>query len=290
MAITKPIKNHLQELKSEYDQLKSGKESLLKLIDEAEIPDSVYNSNAIENSTLTLKETEKILLDLEVSRNVSLREVFETKNLAKVMDYVRHKSLNDELDKELILFLHQMLLNNINDKIAGYFRKKDEYVKVGNFIAPAPENIEKILSQILVEYNSDLSLYFLDKIAKFHLDFETLHPFNDGNGRIGRVLINFQLFKLGFPQIIIRDKEKKDYLKAFDVYHDDKNTKIMEKILYLALKESFHKRLAYLKGLEIINLADYAKKINKPAPVLFNAAKRQNIPAFREKGIWKIGI
>ena len=81
MATNNPTKKHIQELKAEYDSLRKGKESLLVMVDEAEIPEAVYNSNAIENSTLTLKETEKILLDMEVSRNVSVREVFEAKNL-----------------------------------------------------------------------------------------------------------------------------------------------------------------------------------------------------------------
>src|SRR3989339_2195973 len=98
MAITKPIKDRLTALKSEYDTLRKGKESLLAMIDEAEIPESVYNSNAIENSTLTLKETEKILLEMEVTRHVSLREVFEAKNLARVMGYVRNKVQETELD------------------------------------------------------------------------------------------------------------------------------------------------------------------------------------------------
>lgn len=88
MAITKPIRGRIQALKAEYDILRKGKDSLLTMIDEAEVPESVYNSNAIENSTLTLKETEKILLDMEVSRDVSLREVYEAKNLARVIGYI----------------------------------------------------------------------------------------------------------------------------------------------------------------------------------------------------------
>ena len=70
-------KAYIKDLKTTYDQLSKGKASLLKLIDESELPESVFNSNAIENSTLTLKETERILLEMKVSRNVSVREVFE---------------------------------------------------------------------------------------------------------------------------------------------------------------------------------------------------------------------
>ncbi len=288
MPITKPIKNRINDLKGEFDALSVGKESLLAMIDDAEIPESVYNSNAIENSTLTLKETERILLDMEVSRDVSLREVYEAKNLARVISYIRGKSKDGKIDKDLILFLHKMLINEINDNIAGRFRKPGEYVRVGTHIAPPPEQIETILDSILLEYTSNFSSYFLEKIASFHLNFENIHPFNDGNGRIGRSLVCFQLQLLGFPIIIIRDREKKDYYEAFSDYRDKKSTKRMEKIIALALTESLAKRITYLKGQKIIALSEYAKANKLSSPAIINAARRQNIPAFREKGVWKI--
>lgn len=289
MSTSLSIQKRIEIRKIEYDRLKIGKESLLKLIDEAEIPESVYNSNAIENSTLTLKETEKILLEMEVSKNVSLREVFEAKNLARVMEYIRDKS-SQELSKETILLLHQMLVGNIDESIAGRLREKGEYVRVGSFIAPAPEHIEQMLEEVLIEYSSDQTSYLVDKIAKFHLQFETIHPFNDGNGRIGRMIINHQLYRLGFPGIIIRDKEKAGYYRSFVEYRDDKKTKSMERIISLAIMEALHKRLAYLEGGKIIEAVEFALKHDKPAPVVLNAAKRQTIPAFRERGVWKIGV
>ncbi|MCG2689898.1 Fic family protein [Candidatus Parcubacteria bacterium] len=288
MATTKPIKEKVKALKAEIDILRKGKESLLTILDEAEVPEAVYNSNAIENSTLTLQETEKILLDMEVSRDVSVREVFEARNLARVISYIRKKSQEIGVNKEIILLLHQMLIGGINDNIAGRFRKQGEYVRVGTHIAVAPEHIEAMLDSAINEYVSDTASYFLDKIAKFHLDFETIHPFNDGNGRIGRVLICFQLLQLGFPVVIIRDKEKRAYYKTFSDYRDKKNTKSMEKVVALALIESLHKRLAYLKAQKIITLSDYIKAQKISASAITNAARRQNIPAFREKGVWKI--
>ncbi|MAG45001.1 cell filamentation protein Fic, partial [bacterium] len=266
MPSNKIIKQQIKSLKKEYDSLRKDKESLLDMIDTAEIPENVYNSNAIENSTLTLKETEKILLEMELPRNVSLREVFEAKNLAHIMDYTKKKAQEKEISKKNILLLHKMLISNIDDKIAGRFRQKGEYVRVGTHVAPGPEQIYKIMKSILLEYSSNLSLYFIDRIAKFHLDFETIHPFCDGNGRIGRVLINYQLLRLGFPIITIRNKEKKTYYQAFNDYQQNKNTKIMEKIIFLALTESLYKRIAYLKSKQIITLSEYSKKIKKPAP------------------------
>jgi Fic family protein len=287
MPITNPIKDKIKALKTEYDKLRMGKESLLTIIDESELSESVFNSNAIENSTLTLKETERILLELEVSRTVSVREVFEAKNLARVLEYTKNKAKESELTLEMILLLHKMLIENIDDTIAGRFRAKGEYVRVGSHIAPAPEHVERMMETIVLEYSADYNNYFADKIAKFHLDFETIHPFCDGNGRMGRVIINCQLMRSGFPNIIIRDKEKRRYY--LDEYRDLKKTDIMGKIVALALIESLHKRTAYLRGDTIMPVADFARANKKSVHHFLNAARRQTIPAFREKGIWKIG-
>lgn len=289
MPLSKLYQERITSLKKEYEQLRKGKESLLKLIDEVELSESVYNSNAIENSTLTLPETEKILLEMEVTRKVSLREVFEAKNLARVMGYLVSKATQN-LDSEFILLLHKMLLGNINDEFAGRFRKSGEYVRVGSHIAPPPEFVEEYIRELLVHFQRDHETYFLDKIANFHLQFEHIHPFCDGNGRMGRVLMNFQFRQMSFPPLIIRNKEKQNYYKALRTYDDKQDKKPMEKILALALLESLHKRISYLKGAKIILLSDYAKKKKEKLTTLNNAAKRQTIPAFREKGVWKIGV
>ena len=289
MATDKRVRERIHDLKRECDSLRPGKESLLSMIDEVEVSESVYNSNAIENSTLTLEETERILLEQELSRNVSVRETFEAKSLSRVMEYKQSSARDGEVDSDLILLLHQMLISGIDDNIAGRYRKEGEYVRVGAHIAPAPEHVETMMEQIIVAYTSDLETWFLDKIARFHLEFETIHPFCDGNGRMGRVLINFQLLKLGLPRIIIRNSEKQRYYRAFVEYEQRESTKEMERILALALQESLHKRVTYLRGESIVKLSDHIRKHGYSAPAVTNAARRQNIPAFREKGVWKIG-
>ena len=289
MAITQSYRKKIQALREEYASLKGGKESLLALIDEAEVPENVYNSNAIENSTLTLKETEKILLEIELSRRVSVRELFEAKNLNRVIAYKRDKAGRVPLTKDIILLFHRMLMGGINDAIAGRFRRQGEYVRVGTHIAPPPEHVERMIEHSLFIYENDIDSYFLDKIARFHLEFETIHPFCDGNGRIGRVIINFHLLELGFPKIIIRNRTKRTYYQAFDEYRPRKRTRTMENIVALGIMEALHKRIAYLRGENIIRLSEHIAQNNLSPPAVTNAARRQTIAAFREKEVWKIG-
>lgn len=286
--LSKKLQN-IVNLKKKYEFLKQGKDSILGLIEDVELAESVYNSNAIENSTLTLPDTEKILLDLEVSKNYSLREVFEAKNLARVYEYIKLKKNNIVLNQETILFLHGLLMGGIDDSIAGRFRKQGEYVRVGKHVAPAPEHVVRMIEVLINEYKTNHEINILAKIAHFHLQFETIHPFCDGNGRIGRVLINLLLQEYGYPNIIIRDKEKEVYYKTFSHFRDTKSTKQMEQVIYLALSEGLNKRLAYLEGSSIVTLSDYAKKHFLPLAGLINKGRRQVVPAFREKGVWKIG-
>lgn len=287
------MKNRLSDISrlfKEFQKKKVGKESLLNMLDEAEIPERVYNSNAIENSTLTLPETEKILLQMEVSKRISLREVFEAKNLALVYGYIKKKINELSLSTDSILLLHKMLLTNIRDEVAGRFRVKDEIVQVGTHIAVPGEFVQERMNEIIVRFNSDVETPHLHKAARFHAEFENIHPFLDGNGRIGRVINNVILMKFGFPPIIIRNKEKDTYYQALRSYDASHTIQPIIRIFEIALLESFYKRIAYVDGLHIIPLAEYAKKQTRSPQSLLNAARRQTIPAFREKGVWKIGV
>lgn len=284
------VLKHIDSLLQEFNRLRQGKDSLLTLLEEIELPEAVYNSNAIENSTLTLDETEKILLHQEIPPHHSQREVFEAINLAQVTEYLQEKvRKNAPLTKELILFLHRTLLSHIDTTIAGRFRKNSEYVRVGHHIAPLPVHISSLVVDALWAYEQSTS-HILQRIVVFHLEFERIHPFCDGNGRVGRALMQFQLKSWGFPPIIVRNKEKRHYYAAFQAYDDHHSIKELEHIVAVLLKESLHKRIAYLRGEEIVLLSQLVRETKKFSPQsLTNAAKKQSLPAFRERGRWKIG-
>jgi Fic family protein len=286
---TASVLQTLTAAKARYDLLRPGKDDLLGLLDESEIPEAVFNSNAIENSTLTLEETEQILLAVEISRHMDLREVHEAQNLARVTNYLRG-SLDRPFDLDRFGLLHRMLLGNIDDDIAGRFRGPGEYVRVGTHIAPPPEAIEELLQTMISTYSSDMTSRPTQRLARLHLEFERIHPFVDGNGRIGRVMLNDALYRLGFAPIIVRNKGKLGYYAMLRRYDADGTTKPFEDHLVALMLESLHRRIAYLEGVTIRPVVEAARLRNVSPASLLNKARRQSIPAFRERGVWKIGI
>jgi len=290
MAKILNVFNKINSLRERYFKASIGKEALIKLISETEIPEQVYNSNAIENSTLTLEETEKILLQIDLDRFISERELFEARNLARVVSYIDKRAKEQELGLEVILLLHKMLISNLRDDVAGRFRKDNEFVRVGNHIAPNPKEIVERLEKMLAEYNAASHENIIKRIARLHLTFEYTHPFVDGNGRIGRVINNYLLIREGFVPINIKFIDRKKYYEAFEEFDGKGTTAIMEEIVGKALTNSYHKRLAYLEDKKIITLADYAKNNKLSHSNLINKANRQTIEAFLEKNVWKIGV
>ena len=286
--INQTTKDRIKVLHRQYMQLAKGNEAVLKEITLAEIPEMVYNSNAIENSTLTLEDTEKILLGGSLDRKVNIREVFEAKNLAKLTETLleKNKSL---LNIKLILKLHKTLLSNIDDTIAGRFRRGKEWVRVGNHLDANPRFVHILMQELVDNYNQNKINYFLDAVAHFHAEFETIHPFVDGNGRIGRVLINLQLMNAGFPPIIIQNKSKHtEYYPLFTRYQSTMKFEGFTELFALLLQESLHKRISILTAKKIIPLALWASQKGIKPNVAANKAKRQTIPAFRLREKWMI--
>jgi len=280
----------IQSLRERYYKASIGKQALLDLISDAEVPEQVYNSNAIENSTLTLEETEKILLQIALDRYVSEREIFEAKNLANVVSYINKKAKEQELSLDVILLLHKMLISNIRDEVAGRFREDNEWVRVGSYIAVNPKEARELLEKMLAGYNASSSESVIKRIAKLHLTFEHIHPFVDGNGRIGRVINNYLLIREGFVPINIKFIDRETYYEAFKEFDAKGATTVMEAVVGRALTNSYHKRLAYLEDKKIITLKEFAKQSSFSYSNLLNKAKRQTIEAFLEKNVWKIGI
>ena len=290
MPNTFQVFRRIQDLQARYLKAGLGKESLLRLIYESEVTEQVYNSNAIENSTLSLEETDKILNRIDLDRFINERELFEAKNLARVVEYIAQKAGQEALTLDMMLLLHKMLISNIRDDIAGRFRKSDEWVRVGNHIATDPSLVVEQLENMMIAYQTGSEESIITRIARLHLSFEHIHPFVDGNGRIGRVLNNYLLTREGHAPINIKFIDRSEYYDAFAAFDKKSDLSLMEQIVGKALTSSYHKRLAYLEGKQILSLAEYAKSSTQSHSNLLNKAKRQTIEAFWERGVWKIGV
>jgi len=253
----------------------------------AELAEAVHQSNAIENSTLTLEDTERILAGALPSGAHDLREVFEASNLARVTaDLLRSA---EPMTTALILRWHADLLTGIRDDAAGRFRRDGEWVRVGAHLGANPSFVPDLVDRALARYRSGPPESGLERIAWFHCEFEVIHPFVDGNGRIGRVLINHQLLQAGLPPVIVRARSRhSEYYPALEAYARTGRHDAMTRLLALLVLEALHKRITLLTSREVIPLAEWARAAGVHGNVAANKAKRQTIPAFRLRDRWMI--
>lgn len=286
--INQVTRDRINSLSEEYRKLAVKHKEAIKELTISELPEMVYNSNAIENSTLTLEDTEDILIRNQIRTDHEIREIYEAKNLASAIEYLMDNP-EKEISVELILKLHKTLLTNIRDEIAGRFRSGKEWVRVGTHIGANPEFVNGFMHDLVGDYNSDNGEYFLEKIAYFHAEFENIHPFGDGNGRIGRLLTNEQLDMLGLPPIIIPNKSKFDeYYPALDEYTKTNKADKLTELFASLLIEALHRRITKLTAKKIIPVADWAKNNGINLQSATNKAIRGTIPAFRVRGHWII--
>tara|TARA_Y100000310_G_scaffold291208_1_gene318993 strand:- start:3127 stop:4005 length:879 start_codon:yes stop_codon:yes gene_type:complete len=231
-AFLNSIKEKLATIKRKYlSKLKTATKDQLKSIEEEIIIKFTYDTSRIEGSTLTYKDTKMLLQEGITPNEKSLRDIKETENHKKAYLYMKNNPSQD-IDKQLILQLHKILKNDITED-AGQFR--DAQVRVGDLIPIKAGMLETEISNLLSWYKKNKHLPPLELATIFHCIFERLHPFFDGNGRVGRLLLNFILLKNNYPIIIIQNKNKRRYYNALR-RADDNNYLYMLKYLFSELE------------------------------------------------------
>jgi len=172
-----------------------------------------YNSNAIEGSRMTQKETEKALEDGEV-KNRQFFEVLEAVNHRNALIFMLETiKPGFKITEDYILELHRIVLYNFNNKLPGRYRTG--YVNITNTEVKLPSaQMVPIKMKTLIKNINSYGRAPIKKIASSHYDFEAIHPFFDGNGRIGRLIMNTQLLAKGLPPAIIRIEDQYSYYLA----------------------------------------------------------------------------
>lgn len=178
-----------------------------------------YNSTAIEGSTLNLKETALLLQDGVASGNKALTDYMTAEGHRDAVNIVYNfVESRQTIDEPSILALHKAVLKgNFDVHVIGEYRDVPVWIRGSSYVPPPPEQVPAFMKKLITLANSNPKR--LDPItlsAMVHLDFESVHPFADGNGRVGRLLSNWILMKHKYPPIIIENSEKKKYFTALE--------------------------------------------------------------------------
>ena len=226
-------------------------EEVRRLRDEFLI-DFTYNSNAIEGSTLTLQETALILKEGITINEKPLKEHLEAVGHKDAFYYIEGLvKENTVLSEKVIKDIHALVLMD-NAKNRGIYWRIP--VTILGAINEPPQSylVPIMMEQLIDEYISEMEgKHVIEKISLFHLKFETIHPFIDGNGRMGRLILNLELMKEGYPPINIKFKDRKRYYDSFADYHlKSGNPSMLTDMVIKYIEEELDK---YISVLEVAN-------------------------------------
>lgn len=188
--------------------------------------DLTYNSNHIEGSRLSHEQTRFIFETNTVGfegDSIRVDDIIETTNHFRCIDYIIDHA-ETRLTESLIKELHLMLKSGTSDSRKEWFAVGDYKCfpnEVGGSETTAPENVKSEISALLKEYNSIKEKTF-DDILDFHCSFESIHPFQDGNGRVGRLIMFKECLANGFVPFIITDELKMFYYRGLQQWHSIK--------------------------------------------------------------------
>ena len=186
-----------------------------------------YNSNHIEGSKLTADQTRYIFetntIGIEERKTVNIDDIIETQNHFRCIDYII-KTVREPLSEELIKDLHQLLKGGTSDAKLDWFRVGDYKFRpntVGGLETSLPKDVPSDMARLIGKYENKHAYSFED-IIDFHHQFERIHPFQDGNGRVGRLIAFKECLRHGFVPFTIDDELKLSYYRGLKEYSDEK--------------------------------------------------------------------
>ncbi len=241
-----PLLLKIDALKAELDKKRPLTQGEAERLRNEFMVDFTYNSNAIEGNTLTLKETAMVLEGMTIDQK-PLKDHLEAVGHRDAFLYIENIAKDTKISETVIKNIHSLvLMNRPEDK--GVFRKIPVTI-MGAYTEPVqPYMIEPKMTELLAENEKrKKKMHPIERIARFHLEFEGIHPFIDGNGRTGRLLLNLDLIQNGYPAINVKFADRKTYYAAFDEFYKNNNAEPMIELVAKYVINSMKQYLAILK-------------------------------------------
>ena len=243
---TESLLDIIDRKKIELDSRRPLTDGEIKRLMEEFTVEYTYNSNAIEGNTLTLRETDMVLRGLTIAQK-PLKDHMEAVGHKEAFEFIQGLIKEQvPLSESIIKQIHYLVLADKKDD-RGVYRRVPVRIMGAKHEPVQPYLIQPKMEQLLESYINSTE-HIIPRLARFHIEFEGIHPFIDGNGRTGRLFVNMELMKAGYPPIDIKFSDRVAYYKAFDEYYEKTNLNAMEKLFanyvnvrldsYLAMLES----------------------------------------------------
>lgn len=222
---------------------KKNKNVIKKILKNPDIYDEfvlslTYNTNSIEGSTLTEAETSAILFQNKVFTNKDLREILEAKNHQAALQYLLGEiKTNFKITEDFILKLHRILMNGIKEDAGKY---RDHGVRIVGANVPTANYLKvPVLMEILIKEINKKNESIIELATRIHSKFERIHPFSDGNGRIGRLLTHAMLLRKDLAPAVIKQENRRFYYKYLNKSQREGDYSLLEDFLCGAILEGF---------------------------------------------------
>ena len=237
------IFSRIDSLKEQLDKRRPLTAGELKRLQDEFLVEYTYNSNAIEGNTLTLQETALVLEGLTVDQK-PLKDHLEAVGHKDAFLYVQ-ELVRDKVpfSEAIIKQIHTLVLMD-RPEDRGIYRRIPVRIMGAYHTPPDPIIVPELMEKLVKEFEIS-KLHPIERAALFHLKFEGTHPFVDGNGRTGRLILNLFLMQNGYPPINVKFADRKRYYDAFDSYYRDSDASAMVKMVAEYIDERLIKYLSF---------------------------------------------
>lgn len=244
--------------KNKLDSLKPIEVRTLQNLEDWLKVELTYSSNAIEGNTLSRMETAEVL-EKGVSATISgksLKDQIEAINHAKALEFIKDLSKKRKshqfITEEDILEVHRLILSGIMDDWAGKYRQTQVYILGTNLDLPKPNEVPILMRKFIEWLGSQQKEHPVKVATDAHFKFESIHPFIDGNGRVGRLLMNLILIASGYPMAIVRNEERTQYLQSLNVAQTSDDKGLLEDLIENAVERSLDAYIAAAEGKAVL--------------------------------------